>query len=189
MMTTLVDRLRARAHDAARFNDMGMALHPRAIPAAEDLDALEKRLGWTLPPLLRSVLLELGDGFGPGYGLLGVHVDQAGFPAALLGQKLLPVCDWGCAIFSLADCSHPDAPIHVCNGGEPHVLDDPRTTFTFTSAGGEVLADKPAWWVPKGAAPPPSPRTAHKLHKRSLEAWLTAWVEGADLWSEMEQLG
>jgi hypothetical protein len=66
--------------------------------------------------------LEVGNGgFGPGYGILGVeggHTDDTHKTAVdLLGADylqaaataLLPLCHWGCAIYSLVDCATPDA--------------------------------------------------------------------------------
>jgi hypothetical protein len=74
--------------------------------------------------LLRRLYLEVGNGgFGPGYGILGVrggHGDDYHHTAVDLYRQarsgsftawgsipaaLLPVCYWGCAIYSLMDCA------------------------------------------------------------------------------------
>lgn len=90
---------------------------PPLLPATrEAVEEAEARIGHPLPALLRLLYLEIGNGgFGPGYGILGVrggHPDDRGATAVdLLGDyevprtTLLPVCHWGCAIYSLVDCA------------------------------------------------------------------------------------
>jgi hypothetical protein len=97
---------------------------PRAVADAE------AEIGSTFPPLLRRLLLEVGNGgFGPGYGILGVRDgqrDDQGYTAidlyrrahdastggwAFLPPSLLPICYWGCAIYSFIDCSAGDGPM------------------------------------------------------------------------------
>ena len=97
---------------------------------AEAVEEAESVIGHRLPPLLRRLYLEVGNGgFGPGFGVLGLkdgHHDDlrrtaldwyrhangtaeshwSGLPASLL-----PLCHWGCAIFSLIDCSDPEGPM------------------------------------------------------------------------------
>jgi hypothetical protein len=94
---------------------------PAAVREAEDL------LGHRLPLLLRRLYLEVGNGgFGPGYGILGVrggHGDYRHTAVDLYRQAhsgtwsawssmpagLLPVCHWGCGIYSLVDCADREA--------------------------------------------------------------------------------
>ena len=95
---------------------------PAAVQEAENL------LGHRLPSLLRRLYLEVGNGgFGPGYGILGVrggHGDDYGHTAVDLHQQarseawpawssmpagLLPICHWGCGIYSLIDCADHQA--------------------------------------------------------------------------------
>lgn len=88
----------------------------------------ERQLGFSLPPLLKRVYTQIGNGgFGPGYGLIGLTngvpddtgktgpaiyrqlrgVDP-GDPNWTWPEGLLPICHWGCAILSCVDCANPD---------------------------------------------------------------------------------
>jgi hypothetical protein len=101
-----------------------IAARPEAVAEAEAV------VGFPLPKLLRRLFLEVGNGgFGPGYGVLGVrdgHRDDLGHTAidlwrmahdtpaggwAFIGPNLLPICHWGCAIYSFVDCSADDGPM------------------------------------------------------------------------------
>jgi hypothetical protein len=105
---------------------------PNYPPApVEHVIAAERVLGFALPPLLREIYLTIGNGgFGPGYGLFAV---DDGVPARVAkrdwylvelytsfrerprrnpwGDKMLPICSWGCTYFSYLDCALPDAPV------------------------------------------------------------------------------
>jgi hypothetical protein len=101
----------------------------RTAPA-EAVHEAETVIGYRLPPLLRRLYLEVGNGgFGPGYGILGLtggHYDDTGRGALALYRRvrdpatsywsflpaiLLPVCQWGCGIYSFIDCSRPEGPM------------------------------------------------------------------------------
>lgn len=88
---------------------------PATVPAVQRAEAL---LGAALPDLLKRLYLEVSNGgFGPAYGILGVdngfrddmkctavdiltrRDEWPGMPAGLL-----PVCHWGCAIYSFVHC-------------------------------------------------------------------------------------
>ena len=83
---------------------------PRAIPAA--IEVAETLIGTGLPKLLKELCTIANEGFGPGYGLLGLRdgfiddrhrtavdilaeVPQGLWPGMPAG--LLPLCHWGCA--------------------------------------------------------------------------------------------
>jgi hypothetical protein len=105
------------------------ALNPAEIcpPASEEqVRRAEAELGFQIPPLLRSIYLNVGNGgFGPGYGIIGVgaggHRSDLGTlvqtreeikrGADYLGlewqDSLLPFCGWGCNIFSCVDGNDP----------------------------------------------------------------------------------
>lgn len=115
---------------------------PSLKPTTNDhLDDVEARTGLRLPPLLRHLYTTHGNGgFGPGYGMLGIgggHLDDLGRDALecrvdLVGAgTLLPICNWGCATYSLVDCEDDDAAMW---GFDPaadrgHELFDDNITF------------------------------------------------------------
>ena len=106
-----------------------------SAPLARDdvLAGDERRLGFNLPALLKRLYGEIGNGgFGPGYGLIGLSggaLDDLGRTApeiyAALSQPgaddsdfiwptgLLPICHWGCAIYSCIACAAPGFPMKI----------------------------------------------------------------------------
>jgi hypothetical protein len=97
---------------------------PRLPPCRpEDVDRLEERLGLTLPPLLRRMYVEVGDGgFGPGDGILGLDGlarEHRSYAVELaveqeLGEwpaTLLPLCQLDDTLIACIDCSDPAGPI------------------------------------------------------------------------------
>lgn len=137
-MRSLVDVIRERLRYPAR-TEMGLepfTVFPR-VSAAQLRDA-EAALGFQLPALLRDIYLNVGNGgFGPGSGLLGLQggnpFHAAGRqwnvvqlyhsfrrrPAAheRWGERLLPICTWGCSYFSYIDCALPSAPVLAFDEG------------------------------------------------------------------------
>ena len=140
--------------------------------AKEELAHAEAQLGFELPPFLRRLYLEVGNGgFGPGYGLQPLNSHNP-FDESLvtdyLGMRsksqedideeyadeevkpsrwpefVLTICDWGCNIYSNLDCSSPDSPIFRM---------DSNVNFMV-----EWLIEAP-----------------------SLQQWLANWVEGKPL--------
>jgi hypothetical protein len=104
------------------------------VPAtAEAVREAEGLVGFPLPPLLRRLYLEVADGgFGPYCGLLGLAAGHShnGLTALdlyrhaheisplplypdwwFLPYRLLPLCEWGCGIYSFIDCSDPRGPM------------------------------------------------------------------------------
>ena len=76
-MASLIERIRERVADPLRAVDAAAWVRPMpavAPPASpEEVAAAEASLGFELPPLLRRLYLEVGNGgFGPAYGLEGV---------------------------------------------------------------------------------------------------------------------
>jgi len=133
--------------------------------SVSDLLEAERQLGFSLPPLIRRIYSEAGDGgFGPGYGFYGLLDGTDEFPDESVVQlyssfcspdpddpawswpeKMLPLSDWGCAIRSCVDCSEPTLPVF---------------RFDPNSGTSVVLS-------PEGL---------------SFENWLQAWLDGKDLW-------
>ena len=152
--------------------------------------------------------MEIGNGgFGPGYGLIGVECgNEPDFTLKTLGgvyskyhkpsedckqlpDKMLPVCTWGCAIYSFLDCSKPEVPVLVLDE-DSHVVDN-ALQVTLTDESGEVIEEyefpgnKPRTPMHANKVPKELPLS---LHKNSFEQWLTDWANGVDLWTEMEKL-
>ena len=130
VLRRLADRARALETDAGWD---GFAVPPRFHPPAtpRELDAAEARLGFALPPVVRQVYERVANGgFGPGYGLLGIGggaTSDTGRDAVdeyltfrepdpddanwHWPERVLPICHWGCAIYSCVDCSKSRAEI------------------------------------------------------------------------------
>lgn len=106
----------------ARASGLVEPLPADLVPASEEtVQAVEDDIGLPLPPLMRRLYTEIGDGgFGPGYGLLKLstslskHRQQRNddSPAwSSFPPWLLAICGWGCAIYSYVDCSAPEGPM------------------------------------------------------------------------------
>jgi len=104
---------------------------PPASPVA--IEEAEALVGGVLPELLRDLYAVANGGFGPGCGLLGLsggftddmqrtaidilaEVPKGFWPGMPTG--LLPLCHWGCAIYSFAHC--PSGRIY---GWDPNPVD------------------------------------------------------------------
>lgn len=114
-------------------------LPPAPVALPETVLELEEAIGCSLPPLLRRLFLEVANGgFGPRQGgILGVrghgltchrdwedllHVYRAfqSGPGPHVPRDMLWLYDWGCAIWSLVECSRPEGQMWVWdpNGAE-----------------------------------------------------------------------
>ena len=150
----------------------GVRLLAPLSPAAPDaIEEAERLLGHRLPRLLRRLYLEVANGgFGPGWGILGVrgghaddyhqtavdlyreaHAESSTEAWSSLPAGLLPICHWGCGIYSFLDCADTAAPMW---GWDPNpVTADEidkalvRQDITFTewlARWGERRLDQPA---------------------------------------------
>lgn len=141
-MRETVQRLLARAATNPEFPDV-VGFTFRAQPPASEaaVRATERRLGFRLPETLREIYLTVANGgFGPGYGVMGVEggfTDDLGHtvadlyeryregdpsdPTWLWPESLVPICHWGCVIYSAVDCSQENAPVYFVDvsGKEP----------------------------------------------------------------------
>jgi hypothetical protein len=119
----LLEALRARATDPdpSRRVDGPFGEATPQPPASETaVGEAESLIGCPLHPLHLALLEDVGNGgFGPGFGLIGLragHTDGEGrsavdlllhlFPPGMPGggvSGLLPLCDWGCGIWSCLD--------------------------------------------------------------------------------------
>lgn len=99
---------------------------PDVLPVAspEAVTEAEEVIGYPLPPLLRRLYLEVGNGgFGPRGGIIGVRgydFDQSDVFADITESAMafrddpsggrpgmVQLLDWGCCIASLLDCRDP----------------------------------------------------------------------------------
>jgi hypothetical protein len=176
MTDSMIERLRQRAVDASLATDQAETF-PRIANAPLDDQLIcraETLLGRALPPFLRDAYRFVGNGgFGPGYGLLPLLLENPGssdddsvvnlYTAFCSSDPedspwawpphLLPFCDWGCAIRSCIDCSTQSGPIVTF---DPNVYDI-----------GEPLSN------------------AFARTHTSLEAWFSDWLAGVRLWDIM----
>jgi hypothetical protein len=110
----LVAALGASAARTARAG-----LHPPA--SLQEVEEAERAIGLRLHPPLRRLHLEVANGgFGPRGAMLGLPggYDNATFRDVVEAYRafaddpehpgeLVPVLDWGCAIWTLVDCQDP----------------------------------------------------------------------------------
>ncbi|MCB9849288.1 MAG: SMI1/KNR4 family protein [Phycisphaerales bacterium] len=115
-----MDGLFERVRECARLE--GCAYSP--IDSAK-LHEAEQQLGFSLPESLKSLYSKVANGgFGPGYGIFGLlggapldtgdsvvslyqqfRMPDPDDPTWCWPERVLPICHWGCAIYSCADCS------------------------------------------------------------------------------------
>jgi hypothetical protein len=175
MFEPLLDRLRERISSPVRRTDMTDVVPTEVRPpvTASCLAKAEGHLGFPLVTLLKSIYLEVGNGgFGPGYGLIslggGATFNESESIVDLYKafhqsdpedrlwnwpDRLVPICTWGCAIYSCVDCSGLDGPV--------------------------ILFD------PNGRGPDTGWEDAFRREFDSLQGWLTAWLDGVNLWNRM----
>jgi hypothetical protein len=127
----LVARIKEFANDPKRRTGMVQKFpklagrHPLPeLATRQAVELAEARIGFSLPPLLVRLWIEVANGgFGPGYGLFGVNNE----PASPLSESLpnsyfqwiadgslkwrlriVPICHWGCGMETGVDCSTPE---------------------------------------------------------------------------------
>lgn len=174
-MEDIIDRVRAKLPKSApaKITAAGLQL-PFAPGDLHDFDEDERAFGFPLPPLLKRLYTEIGNGrFGPGYGLTGLkggycdpegtavewalrnHATQdwGGWPGRW-PVGYLPICHWGCNFYSAIDCTDPAYRMlaHSYDHADPETLDgffDQGMTF---------------------------------------DAWIAAWAEGQNLWHALTRV-
>lgn len=118
MHENLIQRLQQRIRRAPSTDlERVPAIQPRPPLAPDKTERAELDLGFRLPPLLRSLYLEVADGgYGPGWGILPIdeivewdHRCRANgsdiVPPRNWPEKLIRFCEWGCNFWSGIDCS------------------------------------------------------------------------------------
>lgn len=149
-------------------------LHPPA--SVGELAETEKRLGMRLPPLVRRVYAEVGNGgFGPGYGLWGLitgHQDDRDSVVSRYElytgpapegdenwrwpRSRIVLAHWGCAICSCLDLAFEPAPVLRFDPGR------------FVARGA----------AEHGAVPSESLDPCFAPEADSFGEWLRAWLDG-----------
>jgi hypothetical protein len=171
---SLIELIKDRAANPAHRTDMSAHGGGFSSKTLDDpaIARAELQLGFQLPPILRAVYQQIGNGgFGPGYGLLPIVPGVAGQtenvvelylafkgfdpdePAWRWPAHLLPFCDWGCAIRSCIDCSSANGPVITFDPNARDPVDDMSTSFAVTHA--------------------------------TLEAWFRDWLAGTKIWDLM----
>ncbi len=136
-----------------------------AMPATEEqLGQSEKQLGFGIPPLLRRIYTEVGNGgFGPGYGLIGClggYRDDRGdtIVEAYLGrsrrdpedpewrwpEKLVPLFSWGGACYTCGDFNLECSPLLEFY---PHQYKRGSSLSAAFRPHGEALQEFLARWI------------------------------------------
>jgi hypothetical protein len=132
--------------------------------SAREMSEAESRSGFCLPPLLRALYTQVGDGdYGPGRGLVRLaegdwslvkRAERTCIAASANGEawwppKLIEFVSWGCFYTTCVDCSGPPFPLWFYDHDQ--------------NVGDASLED---YLIPQA---------------ESLECWLVAWLDGADL--------
>lgn len=131
----------------------------------------ERALGFSLPPLLRRLYLEVANGeMGPGDGILGVPADRNllynivtcheawnSAPDPFVPPGFVWFCDWGSAIWSLADCNDPLGQMWIWDPMGPHL----QSSRLGPEAEGRAS------------------RSALVPQNMTLAEWLTEWLRGS----------
>lgn len=139
---------------------------PPLIPASPAAVAeAEKVIGFPLPPLLRRLYLEVGNGrFGPDYGIRGVdsvirvREDYSPNPNSIVPPGLIWIHEWGCDIWSLVDCRDPAGRMWAWDGnrdpGSALIPQDQALTG-WLALWLECRRSMPTWPDPASAQEPP----------------------------------
>jgi hypothetical protein len=187
MTDDLIALIAKRAGNPKTIHDMAEGLSPAPIIAPkatpDQIAKAEKKLGKVLPPLLKRIYAEIGNGgFGPGYGLYACDdlIDDAEEDGIIWKKGMLPLLTWGCGILTCVDLTDSKYPIFAFDPGA-HCLDN-DVEFTLTAADGTVLDHQEI----KDKYKDPSKVPAQFMpEKDSIEAFFTDWAAGKDLWTEM----
>ncbi|MFE5937976.1 SMI1/KNR4 family protein [Streptomyces sp. NPDC056470] len=114
---------------------------------AEEVASAEAALGFALPPLLASLYREVANGgYGPDYQLLPLvgpgrtvlSEYQSERSASARSETpywpagVLPILDWGCAMYAAVDCLSETATVLLF---EPNAMEDDGAAVWFVDAG------------------------------------------------------
>jgi SMI1/KNR4 family protein SUKH-1 len=131
-LADIFERVRKRIESGSKDPGDFAVRPPAPVATYASIAADEQTLCFKVPALLKRLYVEVGNGgWGPGYGLLGLTggaKDDLGQTAdqcyVSLRERstsddaswrwpagLLPLCHWGCAIYSCIDCTQPAFPM------------------------------------------------------------------------------
>ncbi|MGW6564302.1 SMI1/KNR4 family protein [Streptomyces sp. NPDC054975] len=117
------------------------------VASAEEVASAEAVLGFGLPPLLASLYREVANGgYGPDHQLLPLvgagrtvlSEYQSERSASAKGDTpywpagVLPILDWGCAMYAAVDCLSDTAAVLLF---EPNAMEDDGAAAWFVDAG------------------------------------------------------
>ncbi len=132
MMNMVVDNLATRLANGPPSLDVMGNVIVACPPCSQDaLEKAERDLGFCLPQIMKQIYTDVANGgFGPGYGIMGVDGgfadDMNDTVVSLYGSYRqsdpedpswswpvgwLPICHWGCIVYSVVDCTN--APYRV----------------------------------------------------------------------------
>lgn len=162
----LIAAVRRRAQDPATRTDQAAVSPTTIAPVATEVEIVrvEARLGLRIPQVLRAIYASVGNGgFGPGYGLMGLpggFTDDQGNSADQLYELfrqpdpedstwhwpagLLPICHWGCAMYSCIDCSTDEGRVLLW---DPNVWDRQTPVATVLRVGHPNVAEWFGGWA------------------------------------------
>jgi len=142
-----ITKLRQEPTLRTEYSDNHSELDLYSPISTEEVEGVERALGFRFPEIVRRCYLEIGNGgFGPGYGMIGVQIGaEEGHPESMchscnpdlyLGNReeqrpegmdpwpdqLVPLFERGCGMFDCVDCVSPEAYIVSLedNGGFVH---------------------------------------------------------------------
>jgi hypothetical protein len=208
-MDKLIELIKKRASNPETIHDMSLGLSPapkigpKADPA--DVEKIEDDLGFKLPVLLKRIYVEIGDGgFGPGYGLYSLKTAVEIYLKSVSSDETkkgkFPICTWGCAKDSFIDVLNDKFPVMIEKTGESDDCECMENLkFKLTDKDGNVISSGNGSLndilnglgggsTKRASINQPKKAKKFMVHKNSIEEWFSDWVNGADLWSDMERL-
>lgn len=161
------------SYNAARRRELSIP----NLATIQEVEQAEKLLGFPLPEIVRRLYLEVRNG---GFGnfhhpILDIATVAREYVESLSSHerslpewplRLLPICDWGCSIYSCVDCASAGTPVirvdynwGVSSMREEYVL---TSDFQFFES---YSNDEVAAWV----------------ESPTLENWFSDWLAGVNL--------
>lgn len=179
----LIDRIKAKVTSGAITTmqaKFGMGARMSTPPPLAEIKWAEDQIGFRLPPLIREIWLQVGNGgFGPGYGITGVKTGLPDFEPQSLVENvrfLHETKNWLLQSAQEAlDSGEPEQSLEFKRQYEQWQTRPTDivycywgcNTFTVVDCGDETL---PVFWVDGGEIGTHSSRT--------LRQWWSDWVDG-----------